>query len=99
MIKTGIEEDILKKIVKLIKSCFPDANIYLFGSRANGSFRETSDIDIAIDAGVEQKRTLISEVSDILNASHIPYSIDILDLNSLDLNFKKNILTNGLKIS
>ena len=52
MVKTGIEEDILKKIVKLIKSCFPDANIYLFGSRANGSFRETSDIDIAIDAGV-----------------------------------------------
>lgn len=38
-------------IVKLLSVIFPEAKIYLFGSRARGTHKVTSDIDLAIDAG------------------------------------------------
>ncbi len=40
------------KIIKVIEIFYPNAKIYLFGSRARGTNEEQSDIDIAIDAGL-----------------------------------------------
>ena len=36
-------------IVGLLSVIFPDAKIYLFGSRARGDYKPESDIDLAID--------------------------------------------------
>jgi predicted nucleotidyltransferase len=42
------EKDI---VIKLLSVLFPDAKIYLFGSRARGTHKVTSDVDLAIDIG------------------------------------------------
>lgn len=39
-----------EQIIKVIEIFFPEAKVYLFGSRARGDNSETFDIDIAIDA-------------------------------------------------
>ena len=38
-----------KQIIKVIEIFFPEAKIYLFGSRARGTNRPMADIDVDID--------------------------------------------------
>ena len=60
IMNTGLNDSDKRKIIAVAKACFPDAKVYLFGSRATGRYSDSSDIDIAIDAGSEQKRYLMS---------------------------------------
>lgn len=76
---SGIDETTKRKMIGVIRAVFPSARIYLFGSRARGDFKKRSDIDIAIDGGHSLPRVVVGEVKDMLNASHIPYSIDVVD--------------------
>lgn len=75
----GIDETTKRKMIGVIRAVFPLAKIYLFGSQARGDFKERSDIDIAIDGGHALPRVDVGEVKDMLNASHIPYPIDVVD--------------------
>lgn len=81
--KNSIEPEIKKKIIALISSLYPTAKIYLFGSRARGDHSAYSDIDIALDVGHKLERVLIGEVRNILNASLMPYTCDVVDINSV----------------
>ena len=84
------------KIINVIHALIPQADIYLFGSRATGRHRAGSDIDIALDAEQQLNRLDVGEVRDMLNASNIPYSFDIVDLYNTDEDFKKNIIAEGI---
>ena len=75
----SVEEDVKQKIISLVSALVPNAKIYLFGSRARKTHGPRSDIDIALDAGHELERVMVGEVRDILNASNIPYKIDVVD--------------------
>lgn len=59
---------------------FPEAQIYLFGSRARGDASEYSDIDIAIKGSKPLKNTLAS-VRFAIEESQIPYKVDLVDLS------------------
>lgn len=54
---------------------------YLFGSRATGTARSTSDFDVAVLAGEDISREL-SVAREMLEESHIPYKVDVVDLRS-----------------
>lgn len=41
-------QQIIKRMIDLIKEKAPDARLYLFGSRARGDFQERSDFDFVI---------------------------------------------------
>ncbi|NQE52042.1 hypothetical protein C5S29_00515, partial [ANME-1 cluster archaeon GoMg3.2] len=43
--------EILAEVADIIARFLPDARILLFGSRARGDAKQTSDFDFAIDAG------------------------------------------------
>ncbi len=74
-----LEKEYKDKIIKLLTVLFPDAKIYLYGSRARGDNSERSDIDIAIDAGKELAPRKIGEAREILIASLVPYAFDVVD--------------------
>ena len=42
------DEDVLKKVYKIVKKYLPNAEILVYGSYVNGKFTDTSDIDIMI---------------------------------------------------
>jgi predicted nucleotidyltransferase len=42
------KERILKKIISVINATAPDSEVYLYGSRARGDYKETSDWDLLI---------------------------------------------------
>lgn len=78
-----VDEKNKTKIIALVSVIVPQAKIYLYGSRARGTNSEWSDIDIALDAGEPIYRLNMAEVRDILEASNIPYKVDVIDLNSV----------------
>jgi predicted nucleotidyltransferase len=79
----NIDKATQEKIINLIVALIPDAKIYLFGSRARGTHRQWSDIDLALDAGVILPNVRIGEVSDVLAATNMPYKVDVLDFQNI----------------
>lgn len=84
------------KIIKVIEIFFPDATIYLFGSRAKRSHQQNSDIDIAIDAGKPMSMTEKGQINSMLDALNIPQKIDLVDLHRVPEALKVNILREGI---
>jgi predicted nucleotidyltransferase len=84
-------------IIKLLLVLFPNAKIYLFGSRARGDYKSTSDIDLAID--YQSKKIEPSEVikaKNVIDTLNIPQKVDIVDFNSLPNNLRDTILKEGV---
>lgn len=81
-----------EKIIKVIEIFFPDAKIYLFGSRATGNFDERSDVDIAIDAGQPMPMHIRGQINSMIDALSIPQNVDIVDFHRAPQSLKDNIL-------
>lgn len=85
----GLEPQVKEKIIKLCKSIIPEAEIWIYGSRARGDYRERSDIDLALQASQPIDFFAIAELKEVLAAANIPYAFDIIDLNAVqDEKFK-----------
>ena len=96
MINSGIELEVKKKIIGLLYVLFPNANIYLYGSRARGTHREYSDIDLALDCGKEKSPLPLGEARSILEATHIPYKIDLVNIHAVSTALASIILKEGI---
>jgi uncharacterized protein len=82
--KYGLSENTINKLKSVFGSFSEIEKVILFGSRADGTFKEGSDIDFAIVGKVDYNLHLrISMAIDELN---LPYKIDIL--NYLNINEK-----------
>ena len=92
----NIDEKTKKKIVDLISVILPEAKIYLFGSRARQDFRQSSDIDIALNMGEMIDFGDMLEIKDVLNATNIPQKIDVVDMNLISKEMRTEIETEGI---
>jgi len=91
---TEAEQELLDLIVSMVKEHADPKRIILFGSRATGKGREYSDFDIAVE-GVEmsiRKERLLKEA---LDQKLGIYMVDLIDLDTVDPEFKKLILEQG----
>lgn len=71
----GIREQALKEIKEIAEECQLE-KLILFGSRARGDYKRTSDIDLAVKGGNVVAFTLrMEETSTLLE-------FDVVDLNS-----------------
>lgn len=91
-----LDEEIKKKIIRLLCALFPNVKIYLYGSRARKTNRDRSDIDLAIDTGSKLEKIRLSEAKSILEGSFIPYKIDLVDLHGVSEEFRHVILKEGV---
>lgn len=69
-------EQVIKKVEEICRN-FQAKEVILFGSRAKGTARERSDIDIAV-AGVKNFEELIEEVENLPTL----YSIDVVNMDT-----------------
>jgi predicted nucleotidyltransferase len=94
---TGINQATQDKIVGIIHALIPDCKIYLFGSRARGTYAPTSDVDIALDAGIPiTPRRKVGAVQEVLKGLYTPYTIEVVDLNSVTDTMRQLILQEGI---
>ncbi|MBR1424058.1 nucleotidyltransferase domain-containing protein [bacterium] len=94
MTKFGLENRHLDFIKNTLNKYFKDfdACFYIFGSRSKGSFKEYSDVDIAIDNhNLKIDDHTISKIALEFENSTFPYEVDIVDLNAISDKFKSLI--------
>lgn len=85
------------KLVQIIlrKYLSPHAKVLLFGSRATGSAKPYSDIDLAIDAGAPLSLDQLAKLADSFENSALPYKVDIVDWHAIDDEFREIIKRDG----
>jgi predicted nucleotidyltransferase len=87
------ENQIIEKIIQIIKDHLHPRQIILFGSRAMGTSREYSDFDIALESeemDIRQERILKEALDNDLGI----YAVDLINLKNVDDEFK-NLLEKG----
>jgi predicted nucleotidyltransferase len=68
-----------------------DARFFVFGSRAKGTARQGSDLDIAVNLGRPLSSNERHFLANELEESDLPYRVDIVDLQTVSPIFKKMI--------
>lgn len=74
-------------------------DLYLFGSRALGTARPASDIDLAVDPHGELPVGTLPRFREALEESTIPVRIDVVDLSEAGAGFRARVLKEGVRWS
>lgn len=90
----GIEESIYIKLHMYFKSNTYIKKVILFGSRAKGSYKYNSDIDIGILCDKKYKGTISEELNELVGL----YSLDIIFLDSMNEEIKLQLDRDGVEI-
>jgi predicted nucleotidyltransferase len=67
----------------------PAYHIFLFGSRAEGSAHERSDIDIGIEGPGPVPRAVLSRIHEEIEDAPTLYTIDIVDFTRVPEKFRR----------
>ncbi len=92
---TGLSDELIEQIVKIILEHALAGKIIIYGSRARGDFKRTSDIDIAVECyDVDGKTGILNE---ILN-DQLPTLLkcEIVNFKKVAATLKKEIVEEGL---
>jgi len=88
---------LVNRVVEICReSAPPGTHIYLFGSVARNEMRTTSDIDVAVDAGQPLPRARLADIRERLEASRIPYRVDLIDLHRVSLELRARVVEEGI---
>lgn len=78
--------DVLRNI---LKAGLPHhARVFVFGSRANGKARRSSDLDLAVDAERALSPDERAALREAFENSVLPYKVDVVDMHSIDAGFR-----------
>jgi uncharacterized protein len=64
------------------------ALVWVFGSRAHGTVRRSSDLDLAIDAGRPLTCDENLALADAFEESDLPYGVDVVDMHRISPTFR-----------
>ena len=85
------EKDYKPWIIRQIQSLSPGVKIRIFGSRASGTHKKYSDLDLALIGPSKMEPKVLGQLHAIFAVSDIPYKIDLVDYTAVDDEFKKII--------
>lgn len=86
----GLSEKTIEIIKKLLSNYPQIKKVKIFGSRAKGNYKPSSDIDLALFGNIDNK--LLRHIASELDELPTPYQFDVLNYNDIDNeNLKNNI--------
>lgn len=86
---SGADKTILLTLLRAqLPAC---VQVWVFGSRANGTARPYSDLDLALEGASPLTLDLLSDLSDALSESDLTIKVDLIDLRAIDPAFRKLI--------
>lgn len=102
MAMTNIDPMHLNTVRSIFAQIEPAIEVVAFGSRVRGDNHKYSDLDLAIqfpNTLEGQARTRAMTLMDLaFKESELPFSVDLLDLDSVNSDFKELILRTGQRI-
>jgi predicted nucleotidyltransferase len=85
-----ISERHLEEIRSIIGKLYPEAKVWAYGSRVDGSAHEASDLDlVVVDFGMPDGDIMV--LRDALKESNVPFPVDIFDYKLLPESFQREI--------
>ncbi len=94
-------EEVWKKLIKdtVYKYLPADSyEVFLFGSRAEGTNRKWSDADIGILGQEKVPGDKLIEIESELSESDIPYLVEVVDFKSVTPEFAKTALSSRIDL-
>ena len=84
-----IRPDHLGTVQDILRSHLPSGvEVWVFGSRANWTTTDSSDLDLAVAGPAKLDYQVIADLEIAFEESNLPYSIDVVDLNAVSPEFK-----------
>ena len=77
--KLDLQPDYLKIVQDILQRRVPQLEIWAFGSRAKGTAKPYSDLDLAIITSQSLDLAILAALSDELSDSNLPFKVDVID--------------------
>lgn len=85
-----ITPDQRKILLDLLHDYLPGVAVWVYGSRIKGTARPQSDLDLAVFASAEQKRS-VAALKEALEESQLPFRVDLFVWDEIPEQFRGNI--------
>jgi predicted nucleotidyltransferase len=95
-----LSQDELAIVRDILRAHLPaDTRVWVFGSRATGTARRYSDLDLALEADGPLGFEVVGAVTEALSESDLPFKVDVIDLRSVDPAFRTLIGPNMVALA
>lgn len=95
----GLTEEQSRGIRKIFDKTLPQGiHVYLFGSRARGTNRKYSDMDLALESSSAIASDVMLKLYDEFEESDLPFRTEIVDILKVDADFRDHIQPDLIKI-
>ena len=85
-------------IRKILKEYLPHATVWAFGSRAQGTQKEYSDLDLAIIHPEPLNAKLLAKLHLAFEESDLPFKVDVMEFVSASPRFRDIITSSKIEI-
>ena len=73
----------------LLKHLPAGVKVWVFGSRANWTTKDSSDLDLALEGESKLSHKVMGTLEDAFEDSSLPYTVDVVDLNRIGDSFRR----------
>jgi len=94
-----IRADHFQIVCEILKRRLDDHQVWVFGSRAQGTAKKTSDLDLCIKGNSTVSLKLLADLRDDFSESNLPYKVDVVAWYSISEGFKKIVGRDKVLIS
>ena len=85
-----IRPDHLEIAQDILREHLPgDVKVWVFGSRANWTTKDSSDLDLALEGESKLSHRVLGALKDAFEDSALPYTVDVVDLNRVGDSFRQ----------
>jgi type I restriction enzyme S subunit len=76
------------QVIGIIRNCLPDAQVWVYGSRAKGHARRYSDLDLMLDDhGKPIPALVMGNLDEDFDESNLPIIVELHDMAQTDARF------------
>ena len=83
----------------LLKHLPADVKVWVFGSRANWTTKDSSDLDLALEGESKLSHKVLGALKDAFEDSALPYTVDVVDLNRIGDSFRQIVESQRVLLS
>lgn len=83
MAEFGLSDTSLATVRSILSTCSSIEQALVYGSRAKGTYRPGSDIDITL-IGTHLNTDMLSKLSRLFDESNLPYMVDLSIMKNID---------------
>ena len=85
-----IRPDHLEVVQSILREHLPlGVKVWVFGSRADWSTKDSSDLDLALEGDNALSHKLLGVLKDAFEDSALPYMVDVVDINRIGDSFRR----------